>query len=220
MGSDAPAHGAYRASRMLFGEQHVATLLRRPQASKKWDWRVHSPSTPGLSLLRQVSVEELSGYMRNTLLRDSDVFSMAHSLELRVPFLDPAVVKVAARAADRSKLGRDGPKPLLVRAVEDLIPPDLLARPKRGFTLPFESWMRTDLSAELSSMFGGREAERSGLSSVAAGEVWESFRQNSGRFTWSRPWALYTLMRWVGENDFSYPEASRSRNTEPAMAIA
>lgn len=215
--SDAPANGAYRASRMLFGDRQAAELLDDAQAPPAWKWQVSPLAKPGMSLLRQVSIEELTGYMRNTLLRDSDVFSMAHGLELRVPFLDPAVVQVAAKAADSSKIRGDASKPLLVKSVEDLIPPELLARPKTGFTLPFEKWMRSDLSAELEAMFSGQEAVRAGLSSEAARKVWRSFRSNSGRITWSRPWALYTLMRWARENDFA-PSSSGFTESETGIA--
>jgi len=217
MRSEAPANGAYRASRMLFGERHAAELLGDSRAPAAWEWKVSDAAARQTSLLRQVSIEELTGYMRNTLLRDSDVFSMAHGLELRVPFLDPAVVSVAARAADSLKLRDGSSKPLLARAVEDLIPPDLLKRPKRGFTLPFESWMRADLSSELDAMFAGPQAARIGLSRSAAQRVWSDFRSNSRHVTWSRPWALYTLMRWARENDFA---VSAERSTQPERDTA
>lgn len=203
MRSSAPADGAYRASRMLFGERHTARLLDgKAKRDRAHPLPPHLRLNTGLSLLRDVSVRELTGYMRNTLLRDSDVFSMAHGLELRVPFVDRMVVRVAARAADSSKLRGPNPKPLLVKAVEDLLPPELLTSPKRGFTLPFEKWMRTDLHNEIDAMFSSPDAERAGLSRTEAREVWRSFEQSDQSVTWSRPWALYTLIRWARENGF------------------
>jgi hypothetical protein len=63
--------------------------------------------------------------------------------------------------------------------------------------------MRADLSDELDLMFSAKDAERTGISGSAARGVWESFKQNKGQVTWSRPWALYTLLRWARENEFT-----------------
>lgn len=219
MRSESPASGAYRASRMLFGNVQTSELIDGPQEQKGWSWQASARARSGMSLLKQVSVEELTGYMRNTLLRDSDVFSMAHGLEVRVPFLDPAVVRVAAGAADSSKLRGSASKPLLVKAVEDLLPPELLTCPKRGFTLPFEKWMRNDLGAELEAMFGGQAAEGAGLRRNASMKVWRSFTDNGGSVTWSRPWALYTLMRWAQEHDFAPPHGKPTAPGTPSHEL-
>jgi len=217
MGSSAPAEGAYVASRMLFGDSGVHRLLQahvHAAAPESYMPRLNGHSQP--SLLRDVSMRELAGYMRNTLLRDSDVFSMAHSLELRVPFLDPAVVRVAARAADSSKLNGGSSKPLLVKAVGDLLPAELMSRPKRGFTLPFDRWMRTDLHHAVDATFSSDDASRVGLSKSEAQRVWQSFKLNRGGVTWSRPWALYTLIRWATENRFlSVDSAKRNARRRP-----
>ena len=78
--------------------------------------------------------------MRNQLLRDSDVFSMAHSLELRVPFVDHLLYAAVLPYLD-SGFDKNFPKKMLVDAVGD-IPLELINRPKMGFTFPFEDWMR------------------------------------------------------------------------------
>ena len=105
--------------------------------------------------MQQVSWCELTGYMRNTLLRDSDAFSMAHALELRVPFIDGEVAAAAFGVADSLKLSRGASKPLLVEATRDLLPEDVWNRPKQGFVLPFAAWMRGSLAAEV-----GRDVRR------------------------------------------------------------
>ena len=142
----------------------------------------------------------LTGYMRNTLLRDSDVFSMSHGLELRVPFIDVEVARVAAAASAAIRPGK-GPKPVLVEAVRDLISEDIIERPKRGFTLPFESWLRESLFDEVDSVLRSRRAEDLGLDSNAVAAVWKEFQSGRPGVNWSRPWALYTLMRWAAQND-------------------
>jgi asparagine synthase (glutamine-hydrolysing) len=144
-----------------------------------------------------VSYLEMSSYMRNVLLRDADVMSMAHSLELRVPFLDHRLVEYVAMLPGSVKLRRGVRKPLLVDALAADLPEPIRRERKRGFTLPFETWMQTDLRSEvdavlLDSSRGGAIGER--LDSREVGLVWRAFL--AGKLHWSRPWALYVLKRW------------------------
>jgi asparagine synthase (glutamine-hydrolysing) len=139
--------------------------------------------------------------MRNTLLRDSDVFSMAHGLELRVPFVDREVAKAAMEFPDSEKLSRHMSKPILVRTMQDILPATLLARPKQGFTLPFERWMRKELFGEINGVLTSADVARAGLSPMAVRKSWNDFQNRRSGMTWSRPWALYTLKRWADQND-------------------
>lgn len=185
LGDADPARAAYRASRSLFGARRVGALAGQRTAPP-------GQAPHDLSLLQRVSWYETTGYMRDTLLRDSDVFSMAHGLELRVPFVDREVAAAAASVDDGLKLGRTS-KPLLVAAVADLLPREVWDRPKQGFTLPFATWLRGELRAEVEA--GLARVERVGLDPAAARAVWAGFL--AGRTGWSRPWSLYTLVRWA-----------------------
>ncbi|HEV2733539.1 MAG TPA: asparagine synthase (glutamine-hydrolyzing) [Longimicrobiaceae bacterium] len=188
-----PAESAYRASRALFGERQVAALAGRGAAAV-------GPAAPGgLSLLQQVSWHEVTGYMRNTLLRDSDWFSMAHGLELRVPFVDTGVAAAAMRVEDRLKLRRGLSKPVLLDAVKDLLPREVWDRPKQGFTLPFEGWMRGELRAEVDAQLQPAALRAAGLAPEAARGLWGGYLAGTG-VSWSRPWALYTLLRWAARH--------------------
>jgi asparagine synthase (glutamine-hydrolysing) len=159
----------------------------------------HRETIPsGLTLLQQVSWRELTGYMRNTLLRDSDVFSMAHGLELRVPFVDRDVAAASFAVADGLKLARGTSKPLLVDAMKDLLPAEVWDRPKQGFVLPFADWMRGALAAEVDATLGDRaRLDALGIRPEAAHDVWTAFTRGQPGVTWSRPWALYSLVRWA-----------------------
>lgn len=184
-----PATAAYRGSRALFGDRHVHALVG---CSPPGD--VASP--PHGSTLQQVTWLEATGYMRNTLLRDSDVFSMAHGLELRVPFVDVEVVKAVNAISDRVKsLGRVT-KPLLVSALSDLLPAAVWDRPKQGFTLPFAIWLRGALRDAVHAELSGPGVASVGLDPLAVKEIWNGF-VSGGAIGWSRPWALYTLVRWA-----------------------
>lgn len=89
-----------------------------------------------------VAFLEFSTYMRHMLLRDADVFSMAHSLELRVPLLEHYVVERAAAADGRHRRPDPRPKPLLLDAVGPRLPSLTFSAKKRGFTFPWEKWLR------------------------------------------------------------------------------
>jgi len=154
--------------------------------------------------------------MRNTLLRDSDVFSMAHGLELRVPFVDREVAKAAMEFPDSEKLSRHMSKPILVRTMQDILPATLLARPKQGFTLPFERWMRKELFGEINGVLTSADVARAGLSPMAVRKSWNDFQNRRSGMTWSRPWALYTLKRWADQNDVAIGNTSVPAKPPPA----
>src|ERR1019366_6362824 len=106
---------------------------------------VASLSAPALlpDVANSISLAEIGVYMQNMLLRDTDFMSMAHSLEVRVPLLDHEVVELVASFPGVWKRGTSPPKPLLVDAVSDLIPREVYARPKMGFVLPYDHWLRS-----------------------------------------------------------------------------
>ena len=164
-------------------------------------WRIGSKLS---CASRQISELELRGYMTNTLLRDTDAMSMAHSLEVRVPLVDLKVVEFALSLPGKWKLanGTNGvAKPLLADAVADLLPRELLARPKMGFTLPFEKWMQGRLRTEIASVLDdGERVRESGLAAGGVRDVWRKFLQKPRAIGWSRPWSLYVLARWCEIN--------------------
>ena len=87
--------------------------------------------------------------MLNTLLRDSDVMSMAHGLELRVPLIDHVLADKLLTMPGAWKLDNQTPKPLLVGALKGALPDEIVHRKKQGFTLPFEHWLRENLRPEV-----------------------------------------------------------------------
>ncbi len=201
MSEENPAFASYRASRTLFGEMQLQRLTgSRYPGGMGMQRSPDDVDVSELNLMQQVSLYELTGYMRNTLLRDSDVFSMAHALELRVPMVDLQVARVAAAASEAMKVKRNSPKPILVEAVRDLLSPETLNRPKKGFTLPFETWMRNEMFTEVDSVLRSPHLQSVGLDRSAVAEVWSQFQSRRPGVNWSRPWALYTLVRWAAQN--------------------
>src|SRR5262249_41167213 len=133
-------------------------------------------------------------YMANTLLRDSDQMSMAHSLELRVPFVDQKLAGYLFTLSGDGKGFAKQPKLLLRKAFEQQLPPEVFTRKKMGFTLPFTLWLNTSLHNEVNSALRSPEF----WDPEHALAIWDGFRQ--GKLDWSRPWALYVLSRWLSKH--------------------
>ena len=91
------------------------------------------------------SYADIHTYLPGDLLVKADVASMAHSLELRAPFLDHVFVEFAASLPSALKLRGGTSKYLLRRLIEPLVPPEIVTRPKMGFGVPIERWLREDL---------------------------------------------------------------------------
>jgi asparagine synthase (glutamine-hydrolysing) len=135
---------------------------------------------------------EMSTYMRNVLLRDTDCMCMANSLELRVPYLDNGVVDfvMSLPIAVRSRRKR-----LIVDAYRDLLPPEVIGRRKQGFGLPIGPWMASDLHDVVAVRLSDPpEALRPLFDSAAVQNVWGAFEATSRR--WLRPWSLFALFTW------------------------
>ena len=131
---------------------------------------------------------EMRRYLHDQLLRDSDVFSMAHSIELRVPLLDNEVVDAGCRIPPGQKISSVMNKPKLVEAAGDATVREIASQPKRGFTFPFAQWMAAQAD-ELEE----RAAGGSLLQPAAVHRCWRQFR--AGRLHWSRAWATVVLAR-------------------------
>jgi len=159
---------AFHAQRGIFTEPEARELTRALTGTDPGpaEWRLESVPD---DVRDAVSYMEISRYMRNQLLRDSDVFSMAHGLEMRVPFVDMRLFHSIASVPAAIRAGKG--KRLLLDAVPE-IPAWVREQPKRGFRFPFEDW-----SNEFSELFSS--AER---------------RSTVPLVTWYRRWALAVML--------------------------
>ena len=152
-----------------------------------------------LDLMSLVSYAEARTYMHDVLLRDTDQMSMCHGLEVRVPLLDHKLVEYLMQLPESAKIAAQGPpKPLLTGSLARPLPDYCINRPKRGFVLPLEIWMRGNLKALCETHLGANGlAGRGMFKSAAVDALWRSFLTGKPRTTWSRPWALVTLNSWL-----------------------
>jgi asparagine synthase (glutamine-hydrolysing) len=204
LASDGTPGVACAVSRQLFSDDEVESILyesasllsasRINLTASREDFSDYDP-------INAVSLCELRGYMANTLLRDTDCMSMAHSLEVRVPFVDVEVVRFVLGLPGAWKLNGGRQKPLLQDALGDLLPQEVMNRPKMGFTLPFEEWMQSRLRDQIETAFADeKQFDSIGLRPSAVHEVWHQFLRAPHKIGWSRPWALYVLGRWCEQH--------------------
>ena len=106
---------------------------------------------------------DVETFLPDNLLEYSDKMSMAWALELRVPFLDPRVVELAFQIPFSMKLNRAGSKVILRKTFADLIPPENLSAPKKGFNVPLGGWMRTKLDRFFDELLPRDYVRREGI---------------------------------------------------------
>lgn len=148
--------------------------------------------------LTEVSLAEITTYMQNILLRDADQMSMAHALEVRVPFLDYELVNFVLNVPDEWKYP-ETPKKLLVDSLGDLLPKEIVNRPKMGFTFPWKDWMKTELKdfCEQQLRYLG---ETGVVNYTELKKLWMRFLNDDKSITWSRLWHLVVLGHWMKKN--------------------
>lgn len=153
--SFASAYGTFRGifsheeACMIINQLSISTPILPPLVPPYQGKKPESSSLPlargglgwGSTPEDEVSFLELSCYMRNQLLRDSDVMSMNWGLELRVPFVDKNLLEAVAPIPSNIRLAQG--KKLLTQAITE-IPDWVINRPKKGFSFPFESWMNSE----------------------------------------------------------------------------
>ena len=122
--------------------------------------------------------------MHNQLLRDTDIMSMAHSLEARVPLIDQKLVEFAYSLPPEFRKG----KRMLIDAMVNELPPEVYNRPKQGFLFPFPEWMKKEVKSEVQELIFMKNDY---LKAAAVEELWKGFM--SDKVHWSRVWQIAVL---------------------------
>ncbi len=193
----------YPLIRQIFLDKRIKTFLQKKELTEN---RVRTTlknlakqkGFKELPFLSQISVAELFTYLQNVLLRDADQMSMAHTLEIRVPFLDHKLIEYVLQVPDSFKYPHS-PKKLLVDSVGDLLPTQVVNRQKMGFTLPWQIWLKNDLFSFCNERIESL-ASRSEFNQEEVIKVWKQFLHNDPRVSWARVWNLVVLENWLQEH--------------------
>jgi len=152
----------------------------------------------GASPLKAISAWETRTYMTDVLLSDSDVFSMANSIELRTPFVDAPLSRWLWHQPDKFVYTPGRIKGALSDAVADLLPAGTRERPKTGFSLPFAHWMRGPLRPFLDQTFSASSLRQCPLlDAPAVRSLWDDYLTHNHPRNWSRVWSLAMLVAFM-----------------------
>jgi len=157
-------------------------------------FREHQENFDGNDPLSLIQYLDIKTYLVGDILTKVDRASMAHSLEVRVPFLDHKFVEWTATIPTELKIKNGCGKYILKKAMEPHLPHDVLYRKKMGFRVPLSDWFRGPLKQKLRDALLSEQMKSSGLFNMKTVEVWLDDHQ-SGRKEYSAP--LWTLLMFA-----------------------
>jgi asparagine synthase (glutamine-hydrolysing) len=179
---------AYLLQRSIrWGQQNSGALSHRAQ----------NDIEPLANDFQKLAALELQFYARNQLLRDADVFSMANSVELRVPFLDDHLMKAALTVPPEYHFAGGRGKRITWRILCDLTCQQMPQRRKMGFTFPWQQWLRRELKATLkTTLRDERLYEPLALDPAYGGSLLDGLESGDRMQSWSEVWSLFVLLNW------------------------
>ena len=182
----------------LLGEDAKSELLlgggRRPSARVFADLFEQAPQ--GLTAFGRRQYVDLRTMLLSDLMLKADRMSMAHSLELRVPLLDNEVVAAGLALPDREKVRGVQTKVAIRRLVEARLPRTIARRPKQGFEVPIDRWLRTDLAPLARDLLSRERVAKRGLFDPVAVERLVRAHLDGGESRGLQVYALLALELW------------------------
>jgi asparagine synthase (glutamine-hydrolysing) len=202
--------GMYFLRRELFSTEDRLDLLGRP--SRKIEPITGAPvdllqtlsdKVSTLDSQNSVAILEQQVYMRSMLLRDSDVFSMANGLEIRVPFLDQDLFGLVNSMPGIWKRPYPKPKALLVDAVGSRFPVGIQGRKKRGFSFPWSAWFRGPMREFVRERLNSDTWQKLQIPKTAVDKIWHRFELKDPTVTALHVLALVCLAELVERQQLS-----------------
>lgn len=191
----------YLLTRQTLLDSQLVKIFKSKYYNKKINQRI---SIKGYNFenshfLSKISIAEFDTYMNNVLLRDTDQMSMAHGLEVRVPFLDHNFVELILAINDKNKYPKTTKK-LLIDSLQGLLPREIYDRPKMGFTFPWEKWLKNELFNFSDNLINSL-SKRKYFNEKEIKSLWFDFSNGSQRVSFSRLWPLIVLEYWLINNE-------------------
>jgi asparagine synthase (glutamine-hydrolysing) len=189
----------YPLSRSVFTSHELNQIVKQNTSAKTIAEIAASIKVDDKKILSAISCMEIRTYLQNVLLRDTDQMSMAVALEVREPFLDHKLAEFVLRINDEQKYPTTAKK-LLVDSVGDLLPREVVDRPKMGFTLPWQHWLKNELKPFCESNIQKLDQKQL-LKPNAASNLWDRFLNDDPLVSWSRVWHLVVLNDWIDKHN-------------------
>ena len=172
--------------------------------NSKWKWKFkykinkiyNNWILKDADIVQQISYIEIKGYLQSILLKDSDIMSMAHGLEVRPVLLDHNLVEFVYSLPAELKINNECNKKIFIDSVGDIFPESLKNRKKMGFELPFISWINGPLNKRFENLF------RSKIANSLFTNKYIDLQLNlikNGKATHAT-WSIGILIAWVEKN--------------------
>lgn len=180
----------YLAQKSVFSQSQINKIL---------NGNISQNISSTIETISDLSIIEWKKYLMPVLLRDTDQMGMAHSLEIREPFLDYRLVEYLLQLPDDFKFGKY-PKQLLVDAMKNELPIDIIDRSKMGFVLPYELWLKKEL----------KDYVEQGLNYIRNNDnfnenyinyLQDSYFNNKNNVRWNMIWILAVFGHWINNNN-------------------
>jgi asparagine synthase (glutamine-hydrolysing) len=193
-----PLRERYIGNARVFSEGEVARIAVRPGKASPWD--VTGPvydqaEHAGLDDVSTMQLVDINTWLAGDILVKADRMTMAHSLELRVPFLDAEVLKVASRLARTEKIGAGTTKVALRSAMSEVLPKAAAERAKLGFPVPIGHWLTGESYGFAEQLL--REAQTDEwINREEALRLLEGLRAGEPGIEWRHLWVLIVFSLW------------------------
>jgi asparagine synthase (glutamine-hydrolysing) len=218
-GAHLPPLERHHAWKEIFSPDARAQLTGRRHGFDPVDlYRERFAETEGSELLARLQDVDLGIYLADDLLVKTDRASMAHSLEARVPYLDPAVAAFAQALPRRDRVNGLRKKVLLRKAVAPLVPDRIVRGKKRGFSIPAAAWLRGELEPFARDTLSAETLHRQGFFNAEAVRKLID-RHVAGETDLSRQlWGLLAFTLWHEHHVEREPQALREPRLEALVS--
>jgi asparagine synthase (glutamine-hydrolysing) len=193
-----PLEQRYYGNARIFRDGELATVLRQfdPRRTHGEITAEHYRASAAWDPVARMQYVDLFTWLRGDILVKADKMTMANSLELRVPFLDPEVFKVASRVPLSEKIAGGTTKYALRRALDGIVPPHVLNRAKLGFPVPIRHWLRDEMYTWARDIIRDSQTDHL-LDLVAVQRMLDEHRAGTTDHS-RRIWTLLVFMIWHG----------------------
>lgn len=177
--------GEYLFLRGLYTPETISKLLKIPKIKVNSVLSRLNLETPDIKFRKEkarISWLETNLYLQNQLLKDTDSMSMSQGLEVRTPFLDVDFVQNCLHIKSTLRFDNKQKKRLLVDAFEGILPTEIWARQKMGFTFPFENWLKKIEKLNSPELYSDNKT---------ATDLYQKFKM--GKLPWAKMLALYQI---------------------------
>jgi asparagine synthase (glutamine-hydrolysing) len=195
-----PLRQRYIGNAHVFVDGQVDLIARGPASPAASAYAVTAPvydqaAEAGLDDTSTMQLVDINTWLHGDILVKADRMTMAHSLELRVPFLDREVMSVAARLAREEKIGAGTTKLALRQAMGSVLPQAAAERAKLGFPVPIGHWLKGEMYGFADQLL--REAKTDEwIDRDAALSLLERFRAGDADVSWRHIWVLVVFSLW------------------------